>query len=103
MSLFVLLLEFNQFQNVNYWLTASPNAYQFQTTGSALQKQSNDAMVKGIVGRRSSKASGRGREHRPARSRSVRHSRLTNTFARIGAVVNLKVEDYYQFVKRHSG
>ena len=49
----------SQFQNVNYWLTASPNAYQFQTAGSALQIQSNDAMVKGI--KRSSSKSRRTR------------------------------------------
>ena len=58
-------------------------------------------MVKGIVGWRSSKASGRGLDihsHRPARSRSARHSRLH--FARIGAVVNPKVEDYYPSGKR---
>jgi P-type conjugative transfer protein TrbJ len=39
----------NQFQNVNYWLSASPNAYTYQTAGSAAQKQANDAMVLGIV------------------------------------------------------
>jgi len=39
----------NQFQDVNYWLSASPNSYAYQTAGSAAQKQANDAMVKGIV------------------------------------------------------
>jgi P-type conjugative transfer protein TrbJ len=39
----------NQFQNVNYWLSASPNAYTYQTAGSVAQKQANDALVKGIV------------------------------------------------------
>src|SRR5262245_51488360 len=39
----------NQFQNVNYWLSASPNAYTYQTAGSVAQKQANDAMVRGIV------------------------------------------------------
>jgi P-type conjugative transfer protein TrbJ len=39
----------NQFQNVNYWLSAPPNAYTYQTAGSIAQKQANDAMVKGIV------------------------------------------------------
>jgi P-type conjugative transfer protein TrbJ len=39
----------NQFQNVNYWLSASPNSYSYQTAGSIAQKQANDAMVKGIV------------------------------------------------------
>jgi P-type conjugative transfer protein TrbJ len=39
----------NQFQNVNYWLSASPNSYTYQTAGSIAQKQANDAMVKGIV------------------------------------------------------
>jgi P-type conjugative transfer protein TrbJ len=39
----------NQFQNVNYWLSASPNSYTYQTAGSLAQKQANDAMVKGIV------------------------------------------------------
>jgi P-type conjugative transfer protein TrbJ len=39
----------NQFQNVNYWLSASPNAYTYQTAGSIAQKQANDALVKGIV------------------------------------------------------
>src|SRR5262249_25918892 len=39
----------NQFQNVNYWLSASPNSYIYQTAGSIAQKQANDAMVKGIV------------------------------------------------------
>jgi P-type conjugative transfer protein TrbJ len=38
-----------QFQNVNYWLSASPNAYTYQTAGSIAQKQANDALVKGIV------------------------------------------------------
>jgi P-type conjugative transfer protein TrbJ len=39
----------NQFQNVNYWLSASPNSYSYQTAGSIAQKQANDAMVNGIV------------------------------------------------------
>ena len=39
----------NQFQNVNYWLSASPSAYTYQTAGSIAQKQANDALVKGIV------------------------------------------------------
>ena len=39
----------NQFQNVNYWLSASPNSYTYQTAGSIAQKQANDAMVKGII------------------------------------------------------
>jgi P-type conjugative transfer protein TrbJ len=39
----------NQFQDVNYWLSASPNSYTYQTAGSLAQKQANDAMVKGIV------------------------------------------------------
>jgi P-type conjugative transfer protein TrbJ len=39
----------NQFQNVNYWLSASPNTYSYQTAGSVAQKQANDALVKGIV------------------------------------------------------
>jgi P-type conjugative transfer protein TrbJ len=39
----------NQFQNVNYWLSASPSAYSYQTAGSVAQKQANDALVKGIV------------------------------------------------------
>ena len=39
----------NQFQNVNYWLSASPNSYTYQTAGSVAQKQANDALVKGIV------------------------------------------------------
>src|SRR5258705_1476865 len=39
----------NQFQNVNYWLSASPNSYTYQTAGSIAQKQANDAMVKEIV------------------------------------------------------
>jgi P-type conjugative transfer protein TrbJ len=39
----------NQFQNVNYWLSASPSSYTYQTAGSIAQKQANDAMVKGIV------------------------------------------------------
>jgi P-type conjugative transfer protein TrbJ len=39
----------NQYQNVNYWLAASPSAYTYQTAGSVAQKQANDAMVKGIV------------------------------------------------------
>ena len=39
----------SQFQDVNYWLSASPNAYTYQTAGSVAQKQANDAMVKGIV------------------------------------------------------
>ena len=38
-----------QFQNVNYWLSASPNSYTYQTAGSIAQKQANDALVKGIV------------------------------------------------------
>jgi P-type conjugative transfer protein TrbJ len=38
-----------QFQSVNYWLSASPSQYTYQTTGSANQKQANDAMVNGIV------------------------------------------------------
>src|SRR4029077_960893 len=32
-----------------YWMSASPNAYTYQTAGSIAQKQANDAMVKGIV------------------------------------------------------
>jgi conjugal transfer/entry exclusion protein len=39
----------NRFQNVNYWLSASPNSYTYQTAGSIAQKQANDALVKGIV------------------------------------------------------
>jgi type IV secretion system protein TrbJ len=39
----------NQFQDVNYWLSASPSSYTYQTAGSIAQKQANDAMVKGIV------------------------------------------------------
>ena len=39
----------SQFQNVNYWLSAPPTAYTYQTAGSVAQKQANDAMVKGIV------------------------------------------------------
>jgi type IV secretion system protein TrbJ len=39
----------NQFQNVNYWLSASPSVYTYQTAGSIAQKQANDALVKGIV------------------------------------------------------
>jgi P-type conjugative transfer protein TrbJ len=39
----------NQFQDVNYWMSASPNSYTYQTAGSIAQKQANDAMVKGIV------------------------------------------------------
>jgi type IV secretion system protein TrbJ len=38
-----------QFQDVNYWLSAPPSQYTYQTTGSANQKQANDAMVNGIV------------------------------------------------------
>jgi P-type conjugative transfer protein TrbJ len=39
----------NQFQSPNYWLTASPSQYTWQTGGLNLQKQSNDAMIRGIV------------------------------------------------------
>ena len=39
----------SQFKNVNYWLSAPPTAYTYQTAGSVAQKQANDAMVKGIV------------------------------------------------------
>jgi type IV secretion system protein TrbJ len=39
----------NQFQNVNYWLSAPPANYTYQTAGSIAQKQANDAMVRGIV------------------------------------------------------
>ena len=39
----------SQFQNVNYWLSAPPSSYTYQTAGSVAQKQANDAMVKGIV------------------------------------------------------
>lgn len=39
----------NQFQDVNYWLSASPNSYTYQTAGSLAQKQANDAMVRGIM------------------------------------------------------
>ena len=39
----------SQFQNVNYWMSAAPNSYTYQTAGSVAQKQANDAMVKGIV------------------------------------------------------
>ena len=58
-------------------------------------------MVKGIVGRRSSEASGRDRAihaHWPPRRALL--GVLAYTFARIGAVVNLKVEDYYPSGKR---
>ena len=39
----------NQFQNVNYWLSASPSSYTWQTAGSMAQKLANDALVNGIV------------------------------------------------------
>src|SRR6516225_10274893 len=39
----------NQFQNVNYWLSAPPGNYTYQTAGSVAQKQANDTLVKGIV------------------------------------------------------
>src|SRR6516164_1227818 len=39
----------NQFQNVNYWASAPPGNYTYQTAGSVAQKQANDALVKGIV------------------------------------------------------
>jgi type IV secretion system protein TrbJ len=39
----------SQFQNVNYWLSAPPASYTYQTAGSIAQKQANDAMIKGIV------------------------------------------------------
>jgi P-type conjugative transfer protein TrbJ len=39
----------SQFQNVNYWLSAPPANYTYQTAGSIAQKQANDALVKGIV------------------------------------------------------
>jgi type IV secretion system protein TrbJ len=39
----------NQFQNVNYWMSAPPGNYTYQTAGSVAQKQANDALVKGIV------------------------------------------------------
>jgi type IV secretion system protein TrbJ len=39
----------HQYQDVNYWLSASPSSYTYQTAGSVAQKQANDAMVKGIV------------------------------------------------------
>src|SRR5215469_5984514 len=39
----------NQFQNVNYWLSAPPGNYTYQTAGSVAQKPANDALVKGIV------------------------------------------------------
>jgi P-type conjugative transfer protein TrbJ len=40
----------NQFQNVNYWLSATPSSYNaYPTAGSVAQKQANDALVKGIV------------------------------------------------------
>ena len=39
----------NQFQNVNYWLSASPSSYTYQTAGSVAQKQANDALVKGVA------------------------------------------------------
>jgi type IV secretion system protein TrbJ len=39
----------NQFQNVNYWLSAPPGNYTYQTAGSIAQKQANDALVKGIA------------------------------------------------------
>jgi P-type conjugative transfer protein TrbJ len=40
----------NQFQNVNYWLSAPPSSYNaYPTAGSVAQKQANDALVKGIV------------------------------------------------------
>jgi type IV secretion system protein TrbJ len=39
----------NQFQNVNYWLSAPPANYTYQTAGSIAQKQANDALVKGIA------------------------------------------------------
>jgi P-type conjugative transfer protein TrbJ len=43
----------NQFQNVNYWLSASPSSYGYQTAGSVAQKQANDALVKGIAAQQS--------------------------------------------------
>ena len=39
----------SQFQNVNYWLSAPPGNYTYQTAGSIAQKQANDAMVRGII------------------------------------------------------
>ena len=38
-----------QFQSVNYWLSASPSQYTYQTTGLTNQTQANAAMVNGIV------------------------------------------------------
>jgi P-type conjugative transfer protein TrbJ len=39
----------SQFRDVNYWLTASPNQYQYQTAGSVLQKQSNDGLLRQVL------------------------------------------------------
>ena len=39
----------NQFQDVNYWLSAPAGGYTYQTAGSVAQKQANDALVKGIA------------------------------------------------------
>jgi P-type conjugative transfer protein TrbJ len=39
----------SQFRDVNYWLAASPNQYQYQTAGSVLQKQSNDGLLRQVV------------------------------------------------------
>jgi hypothetical protein len=91
MSLFVPLLEFNRFPNVNYWLTASSNAYQFQTTGSALQKQSNDAMGRASWDGEVQKLLGavETSTHTGLRDRALLGT-LAYTFARIGAVVNLE-------------
>ena len=50
----------SQFQDVNYWLSAPPNSYTYQTAGSLAQKQANDALVKGIVQQEAQIRAGRG-------------------------------------------
>jgi P-type conjugative transfer protein TrbJ len=39
----------NQFQDVNYWMRTDPSRYGFQTAGSTLQKQTDDAWVKSLA------------------------------------------------------
>jgi len=41
--------QLRQYQNVDYWMTIDPSAYQSQDAGSAAQKKADDAWVKSLA------------------------------------------------------
>src|SRR5271165_4786935 len=102
MSLFVPLLEFNQFQNVNYWLTASPKRVPIPDDRERVTETKQRRDGEGHRGTAKFKSFWARSRHplTPACAVALCTALSPNTFARIGAVVNLKVEDYYPSGKR---